>query len=477
MTVFLRTRWTYCDRRIFLVLMLGLLIRIPFCFFYGTQDMEFWKAFGTDSVRNGVTRTYGASDSEIISLFKQGFPLDEIIEKTQKVIYYQAHAYSRTEYRNPQPPLYIYPIHASSWLYSQWDSELKNTRLFNFFINLAPVLASFFTAIIIYFFVRAELGPLRAALALVVYWYNPTIFLNSPIQGYLDPIFALLSLCSILFLFKKRLILAYVFLVAGFLHKPQGILIVPVVFVVGILEHSLLKNMKAWLAAVATGLVIFLPFIWEGRFLSSLLAISTTTAVSGDLSRQALNPWWIVQFVSHAIDGIESGAVKLLPAILGGPSNWSADYPQKAFVTNFGFNLKPISSVLLLVYFGWLCSVCRKAIGRDRWNLFLGAGLAAFGFFILRIGVQINHYYLLLPLLSVVSVRSAHHLRMYGWVSLFFILPDLGFYGFGRDLLLPFASVLSAFYAGWMTNVWALFGTGLFTRASVVFSRGLSRNF
>ena len=217
--------------------------------------MEWWKAFGTYSVQHRVIDIYGAEDRVILDLYRQGLSFSEVLKATQTVIQYQPYRYGRTEYFYPQPPLYIYTIFLSTSIYREFDPDLTNDRVFNFFLNLQPVISSALLTLVIFFFVKSLLGRGLAGLAALFYWLNPLVILNSPIQAFLDPLLALFAVCSVIFLFRKRLSWAYVFLALAALYKPQGVIIAPIIVWMGLREHNILANLRAWLAAGFTGVL------------------------------------------------------------------------------------------------------------------------------------------------------------------------------------------------------------------------------
>ena len=127
-------------RTLLLLFLLGLAIRLGGAFLYGTQDMEFWKAYGTYTVQTSLLRMYGESDAEIYGAWQEHRPdLKAVRTETQNVISYRPYKYWRTEYIPCQPPIYMYSIWMCTHSYGVFSEQLDNTRLFNFFLNFAYV--------------------------------------------------------------------------------------------------------------------------------------------------------------------------------------------------------------------------------------------------------------------------------------------------------------------------------------------------
>src|SRR5690606_9071753 len=117
----------------------GLLLRLLLAPLYGTQDIEWQKAWGTHAVREGVLTMYGAPDAEILALSREGKSREEIRAATQTVIPFEPYRYFRTEYLVTYPPGYIYSLRLAVGAYAAIDPNLSNGRLFNFFVNLPPL--------------------------------------------------------------------------------------------------------------------------------------------------------------------------------------------------------------------------------------------------------------------------------------------------------------------------------------------------
>jgi hypothetical protein len=455
--------------RAFLILFaLGLFARLLIAPLYGTQDVEWQKAWGTAAVREGVLGLYGARDAEILALWKQGKSREEIRAATQKVIPFEPHEYSRTEYRVTYPPLYVYGLYAEARLYAGFSPGLENGRLFNVCVNLLPILAGALLTLALARLGAPFVPPGTAPWIALAYWLNPLILLNSPVQGYQDPMCALFAVLSVLAVLKRRLGWACVLLALGILIKPQAVLVAPVVLAAGWLTASPRRNLVAWGLGLATALAVLSPYLASGRMLSVIQGVLSIRDSSQDISRQALNIWWPLQYVLNALEAPRLGVSRFL-GFIGGPYPWDADVPAARLSLPFGI---PLHAVGLLAYGVFTVLNLRALARRCRGEPFLIVPLAAlqvYAYFILCVGVQINHYQIAVPLLLLSAAHPSIGWRLPAAVCGVFLLQDLIFYGLGRDFN-PGRAGLSLLRLGWTTNVLAMVNVALFVAlASRVF--------
>lgn len=439
----------------------GFVVRLGGAFLYGTGDMEWWKAWGSYAVEQSLTGLYGAPDGEIIQRWQEGGSLDEIRGATQTVIPYQAHDYFRTEYRMVQPPVYAYSLHLSTTLYRIFSPELANNRAFNFFLNLQPIASSAVLALVIAWFVSLWAGRGTGQLAGLIYWLNPLVILNAPIQAFQDPLCALFAVLSVVMLYQRRSTWAFVFLALSFMTKPQGVLIAPVVVWVGLCEERMGKNVLAWGAAVVTCVVVSLPFIISHHFLSMVLGVLSITESSGDLSRQSMNLWWPVQYGANAVRLVSEEGVGIFSAVAGADRGIYEDFPIRDLTAVTHINATGVGLTLLAAFTVLNLWYVRRGLRFDRNAIAIAAGLQVYGYFILRAGVQNNHYFILIPIMTLVACISSASLKHYLAICSIFLLQDLIFYGFGRDANYGKAG-LSMLHLAWTTNLLALANVGLF---------------
>lgn len=452
----------FVNRRIFVLLVtLGFLLRVFGAFLYGTGDMEWWKAWGTYSVEQNLTQIYGAKDADIIARWREGKHFGEVLKVTQRAIPYRPHEYSQTEYPVVQPPIYLYSIYLSTKLYKLVSPNLDNNRLFNFFLNLEPILSSVFISLIIFRFTSQAGGVAMGQLCGLAYWCNPVVILNAPVQAFRDPLCVLFAVLSIVLIYRKKLPSALICLVFALSTKPQGVLIAPVVLAVGLREHSLAVNLKAWASGVLAGLLVALPYLLSGRTLSMVQGVLSVTDYSHNLSVASMNLWWPVQYAMHAVSEVLHGTGGLWVAVLGGRYSWRLSLPAAHLTPYLGFNVEIIGFVLFTLFTVINIRFVLSRIRLDRSAILIAATLQVYGYFILRVGVQNNHYFILVALLTLACCFSNRGFFQLTCVCTLFLLQDLVFYGFGRDFNHG-VSLLSKFYMGWTTVALALMNVGLF---------------
>lgn len=432
------------------LVLLGLLVRLALSPLYGSQDMEWWKAWGSYAVTQGVTRVYGAPDEQILGAWREGKDFPEILRDTQAVIAFQPYRYFRTEYRVLQPPVYVYSLYVSTRLYQVVSPSLENGRLFNIFINLQPILASAVMAWLIAGFLTTVVSAEAGRLGGMLYWLNPLVILNSPVQAYQDPLCVLLATLSVMALHRRHLPHAVMYLALAALTKPQGILIAPIVVAVGLLEHRLSRNVGAWLVGAGTGVVVSLPYLLEGRLLSVVTGVWSIGQASTDISRQALNLWWPVQYAVNAVRALGTGDFSTFAVVAGGGTCWQCDVQASVFTSSLGFPVSWIGLGMLAAFTVANLLTVRKFVQQDRRVILTAAVLQVYAYFMLRVGVQVNHYFLLVPLLTLTLLPHSASIRLYAWICALFCLQDLIFYGLGRDLNVGVA-LLSRGSAGWIT--------------------------
>ena len=255
--------------------------------------------------------------------------------------------------------------------------------------------------------------------------------------------------------------MAWMFLTLATLTKPQGVLILPVVLYVGLVEHRLVRNLAAWGVAAATGLAVALPVHLSGRFLSVIVGVLSISQASEDLTRSALNIWWPVQVIFNGMTAVARGSASRAAAVLGGYPCWNCDVPAHVFTERTGWPVQAIGLGLLAAFTLANLYTLRRHLDSHRSALFSAAALQVYGYFMLRAGVQVNHYFLLVPILALCLRMSGTVVASYAAVCAVFILQDLVFYGFGRDFN-PGIGLLTRLAMGWTTSVLALANVAVF---------------
>lgn len=427
------------------ILIVTICLRLSFAFLYGTQDVEWWKAWYSSMEEKGLLSVYGAPDNENIKLFAEGLSVEEVTKKTQNIIVYNPYKYTRTNYPVTQPPVYLYHVFISGKIYKIFDKKLQNNRYYNFFLNLVPILYSLLTGFLIYWFLNSTQYKDQAVVSTVFYLLNPLIILNSPIQGYWDPVLGFFIICSLIFLYKKRLTSSLILFSISVLVKPTAIIITPVYVYYIIKEHGAIQILKSMTVSFILVFILASPFIFSSRIIGVALGVQSIVTSSNDISRQALNIWWPLQYY---LNFLHSNARGILEFLVGNNFFWNRDFP----IEQAGDNLRLISG------FSWLLATiinlynAHKFYKTSRFYIFYFSFMQVYIYFMLRIGVQINHYYIMLVPYSIFCFFSKEMFVNFVFLILIFFAQDFIFYGFGRDfqkgvgglslLRLPFITVI-----------------------------------
>jgi hypothetical protein len=134
-------------------------------------------------------------------------------------------------------------------------------------------------------------------------------------------------------------------------------------------------------------------------------------------------------------------------------------------VTRFDRAIGVDIGLLTLAVYGLFTAInlyrTRQLLKQDRSVMFRACALQVYAYFILRVEVHENHYFLLIPMLSITAFLSWRTARAYWCASIIFSIQQLLFYGFGRDFNHGIG-VLKLLEAGWTTNVLAAANVALF---------------
>ncbi|MCW4000486.1 MAG: glycosyltransferase family 39 protein [Candidatus Bathyarchaeota archaeon] len=140
-------------------------------------------------------------------------------------------------------------------------------------VKLVPTLFDLATAILIYVFMRKQLGAKQTLIATALYAFNPAIIFNVAWWGQFDAIYTFFMLLSLMLALKKKPELAAVIFAVALLTKPQGIALLPLVALVIFLKDGAKRLLTSIGAFAAALFLLILPFDWAGNpvtFLSNI---------------------------------------------------------------------------------------------------------------------------------------------------------------------------------------------------------------
>ncbi|MBI4456227.1 MAG: hypothetical protein HY644_10045 [Acidobacteria bacterium] len=411
------------QKHLALLFSIGLAIRIAGMFGLGDGDMEHFKAWTTLIHTYGLERTYSAPDRELIARARErNVSLVESFNSLRTWVTIEPLAFSERNYMVIYPPGSVYPLYLSGLAYKRISPEMRNSRLFNAFINFPMLLLSLGVTWLMFLFIRHNHHGLAVATAMM-YWLNPIVLLDSTIQGYNNPIIALINLGALVSLYRSRYLLAVCLTTLGVLVKPQAMILLPIVAIVCLRE----TKARTWpvyaLAGAVTALVFLSPFVLNGYTLSSLLG-TTFAARSLDqwtlpvLSARCWNLWWPTHVAIYSLFGVK--AVQL-----------------SEFTARFGANPRVLGSVaMVLVCAASLVQLYRQ-LPQRRIYIFLCMIMMGYAYTMVQVNVQFNQFFVFIPALLMIALANQ---RLFT-TSVVIMIPWLAqlvvYGGLGRDFCCP----------------------------------------
>ena len=260
-------------RAIFLFLF-GFLLRIIGSFGYGDGDVEHFKAWTVLTNESGLVGMYSEPDSILMrnSIDADTSLLASFIANRRKITFNPSLDYWRSEYIVMYPPVSEVFLFISGGLQRQIVGNLENSRWSNFFVNMPMVV---FACLIFVLLLKLSNHGSNGEFFSVIpffYWLNPIFLLDSPVQGYNNTLIFFLGLLSVLFVKKQRYLLALGTATLILWAKPQGIVILPLIFYVLVLDSDkkILMLAKGGLVVMIVSCLILLVPLLNGYFWSYL---------------------------------------------------------------------------------------------------------------------------------------------------------------------------------------------------------------
>jgi len=407
------------NQQFLVVLFLGLAVRLLLIHLPGTEDMRTNQIWGAWAEERGITRVYVFDDSDYLNkfrLFMRGAPIPVSRVQVQTSLGIMDHV---PDY----PPLSLYIFWLASGLAKvMGGGQLQAGALLNVMFNVLPVLCSLGVVLLARRFAREE-ELAFSTVAVAAFWLNPALILHTPVLGYVDAVFALLGLGSLIGAYRRQFTLSVILLALACMTKPQAVLIIPIVAVVIWAERSGRLLRRTLLMFGLFLLLPFLPFILTGHFLASMRGIVQVAHV-GYLSSQQTNLWWIATWIYGAISHGTAGALASQVTML------RVEEPSSLVLSGvrLGALLMWIGFIVLNLW--WL----RQELERgNRLSIFWAAAVQTYGFTMLSLYPKENHLYAFfvyaLPLLFLGRRELG---GLYATLSLVFGMNMFLIDGFGR---------------------------------------------
>jgi hypothetical protein len=400
------------SRRLFAALLgLGLCLRLAALPLPGTGDVLSFKIWSHAASTVGAAQMYGAG----------GTPPER-----------RLHAWGGWQTTVDYPPVALYELALVGWAYSTAFPGFPDSALLTAAIKLLPLAAEAAIAWLLFWAVRRVLpdSPAAARFAALAFWLNPAAYLTSPVLGYIDALFALPALGSLVAASYGHPALAGGLLALAVLTKPQAVLLAPVVGLALVgktqagrwLEGLRAPSLAAAAAAVSGGAVLA-PVVAAGawpNFVQAMASFSRHDMLSG----QAANLWWVVTYVMRAAYavtemGVAGAYLSPVRRPLGITTIVQLGYP----------NPRLAATLAVAAAVGWALWRGRRV--RDLPRLALLGAWSVYAYVMLSVQVHENHFYLMLPPLALAAAALP------GWRAPFWVLSGIFalnlnlFYGFG----------------------------------------------
>jgi hypothetical protein len=221
--------------------------------------------------------------------------------------------------------------------------------------------------------------------------------------------------------------MSFILFTIAILVKPTAIIIIPIYLFFILKEHNYLQILKSIFISLLVFLFLVSPFIFSNHFISMLLGVNSIMNSSNDISRQALNIWWPLQYYLNFHNSNSQGVLNF---IIGKNFIWYKDFPIQK-ISNF--NLKLLSFILFITATFINLYNASKYFKYNRFYIFYFVFIQIYIYFMLRIGTQNNHYYIMMVFCSVFCFFSKEMFKTFLILILIFFTQDFIFYGLGRD--------------------------------------------
>ncbi len=198
----------------------------------------------------------------ILALTSTGYPVDIITFKAWSDLLVKS-GFSNFYYGShfvDYPPLYMYVFYFIGkirlWLNIGFDSQW-----FLLLIKMPSLIAELLSVVMILRFARSNgIGGMVPFWAILLFVFNPAIFIDSSLWGQSDSVLALLVAVSLILLMQNRSIAASIIFTGAIMMKPQALMFTPlfIFHFYRLRDWSIL--LKSLLVSAAVAALIVIPF-------------------------------------------------------------------------------------------------------------------------------------------------------------------------------------------------------------------------
>lgn len=257
-------------------------------------------------------------------------------------------------------PGYLYVLwflgHLKNFLYSL-GLQIPPEMIY----KLPAIIADMVLVLISYKISRKFFDQKKSLIIAGIFAFNPAIFANSSLWGQIDIINTLFYILTFLLLLQKRILLSGVILAISLLIKPQGLFLLPLIFLLVIKERwqiaEFFKGTAVFLFVYLGGFVLFsnklniFQFIFE-RYSVGLNQYQYTSLNAFNFWAIGQR-WWIADSqtwlgISFHLWGIIMSALISLLILWKFWKNYSVEDIDKLFLVNFSMCLIFLGSFIFL---------------------------------------------------------------------------------------------------------------------------------
>jgi hypothetical protein len=400
-------------------LVFGCWVRVYFLPSAGSWDTEYWKAWMTRAVSEGVTRVYGEPDAT-----PPGHFLAHLLGREELFrVDYKGRAFV-VDY----PPLAML-LWRSSWLAVRGlGPDLDWAEAENVAVKLPAVVGDLAAVLLLLGLFRER--PRRGLALAALYWALPVSWLSSAVLGFLDAAYAPLALAGLLAASRGRAGRAGALVALAGLVKPQGLIVLPVALVaLRTGKASLVRATAFGIGVVALALV---PFALAGT-LSEAVTHVFRILFQQRLSAGYANVWWMA---GHLLNG----------ARLDSPVEYWT-------ISSVPFPAGPLGTGLFALTMGLILLRLRRW-ARGAEAVCLAGATVFFAYASLAMGVHENHPHAMFLLFAATALVAPRVRALAAALSMTYVLNMLCLSGLGRFYGLrymavePFSSAVSALRMG-----------------------------
>lgn len=257
-------------------------------------------------------------------------------------------------------PGYLYVL----WFLGHLKSFLYSVGLaipLEVIYKLPAIVADVILVLVSYKISRKFFDQKRALLIGAVFAFNPAIFANSALWGQVDVINTLFYILTLVVFLQRRILLTGIFLAISLLIKPQGVILLPLIFLMIIKERwqiaEILGGTASFLLVYLGGFIPFSNKFNIGQFIFERYSVSL-----GQYQYTSLNAfnfwaigqrWWLPDSqiwlgLSLHFWGIVMFALISMLVLWKFWQNYGGEVKDKLFLVNFSMALVFLGSFIIL---------------------------------------------------------------------------------------------------------------------------------